>query len=328
MSILVTGGTGCLGFHLLSIFTRTKGNLISYSQSAPPPYRKLKHVNYHEGDILDEKDLTNVLNEHKPDEIYHLAAQNSVGISQKKPFQTLQTNIMGTQCLLESVRKTVPKSRIMFISSSEIYGANKGVVDVVHQESDPAVPLTPFATSKSAGELLVRQYINAHGMDIVIIRPFHYTGPYQSAMYVLPSIARQLVDIDLNDGELSIYAGNLDISRDYLDVRDLARGISLLAKTGKTGDVYNICSGKATPIRELVNELITLLKKPVDIRIDPSLERPMDIPLLVGSPVKMIGLTGWKPIISITDSLKDLYSEMKRRVKQERKAEKRGETVI
>ncbi len=318
MSVLVTGGTGCLGYHLLSIFTKTKGQLISYSDTPPLSYRKLKHVTYVEGDLQDERKLTQVLNEYKPEEIYHAAAQNSVGISNEKPVHTFQTNVLGTQILFEAIRKSVPKSRVIFISSSEIYGAGKGVVDIVHEEEDPPVPFTAFATSKACGELLAHQYINAHKMDIVIIRPFHYTGPYQSSMYVLPSVAKQLVEIERDDGELSIFTGNLDVSRDYIDVRDLARGISLLAHSGQSGDVYNISSGKAAPIRDLVNRLIQMTGNPIDICIDPSKERPNDIPLLVGSPQKMMDLTGWTPIISIEDSLRDLYSEMKNRVKTSR----------
>ncbi|MBF0432361.1 MAG: GDP-mannose 4,6-dehydratase [Fibrobacteria bacterium] len=314
MSVLVTGGTGSLGYHLLSLFTKTKGDLISYSHTPSVSYRFLKHVTYYEEDLLNEKALRKVLEKHMPDEIYHIAAQNSVGVSQKNPYHTLKTNILGTQCLFECVRKVIPKSRIVFISSCELYGGGRGIVDIVHKETDEIIPLTPFATSKASCELLVKQYINAFKMDIIVVRPFHFAGPSQSMHYVLPSVARQIAEIEIYDGELVVYTGNLDISRDILDVRDLARGIALLFPCGKTGEIYNICSGKARTIRELVENVIQISKQPIDIRIDPSLERSQDIPLLAGSPEKMMGLTGWKPIISIEDSLKDLYTEMKKRI--------------
>ncbi len=319
MSVLVTGGTGCLGHHLLNIFTRTKGELISYSFDQPRPRNKLKHVTYYTGNILDTELLIKILNEHQPTEIYHLAAQNSVGVSQKKPFLTLQTNVLGTQNLFECLRKTVPKSRVVVVSTCEVYGGGKGVVEMIHSEKDPIIPMTPLATSKSACELIAQQYINSHGMNVSIVRPFHYTGPFQSIQYVLPSIARQIAEIELYDRELTIYAGNLDISRDFTDVRESARGIALTMSTGQPGEVYNICSGKAIPIRELVEMLIRQTKLPIDIRIDPALERHVDIPMLVGSPEKLMTLSGWKPIISIEDSLKDLYSEMKRRIKLSKK---------
>jgi GDP-4-dehydro-6-deoxy-D-mannose reductase len=192
-------------------------------------------------------------------------------------------------------------------------------MEMVHRETDPIMPITPFATSKASCELLVKQYINAHKMDIVIIRPFHFAGPYQSVRFVLPSMARQIAEIELFDGELVIFAGNLDISRDYTDVRDIARGITLLSPCGKSGEIYNICSGKARTIREMIDFIIKLTGSPIDVRINPALERPVDIPLLVGSPEKMGELTGWRPMISIEDSLKDLYSEMKSRVKASQK---------
>jgi GDP-4-dehydro-6-deoxy-D-mannose reductase len=187
------------------MFTKTKGPLISYSLSPPKPYRFLKHVNYYEGDLLEEKKLSRVLKEHKPTEIYHAAAQNSVGLSQKKPLQTLQSNILGTHILFECVRKTVPKARVIFISSSEVYGGEKGIMDVIHTETDTVIPLTPFATSKAGGELIAQQYFNSHKLDMIIVRPFHFTGPYQSIQFVLAAVAKQIAEIILFDGELSIF---------------------------------------------------------------------------------------------------------------------------
>jgi GDP-4-dehydro-6-deoxy-D-mannose reductase len=116
-------------------------------------------------------------------------------------------------------------------------------MDVIHTETDTVIPLTPFATSKAGGELIAQQYFNSHKLDMIIVRPFHFTGPYQSIQFVLAAVAKQIAEIILFDGELSIFTGNLDISRDYVDVRDLARGIILLAAKGKTGNIYNICSG-------------------------------------------------------------------------------------
>jgi GDP-4-dehydro-6-deoxy-D-mannose reductase len=223
----------------------------------------------------------------------------SLGSSQSKPNAILQLLILGTQNLFEAVRLTVPKARILLVSSSEIYGAGRGVVDVIHRETDPPIPFTPYATAMAACELLAKQYIHA---------------PYQERKFVLPSVAAQIASIEMYDGETVIYTGNLDVSRDYLDVRDQARAIAMLAKRADTGAVYNVCSGKARTIRDLVNYLIGLSGCPIETRVDPALERAIDIPLLVGSPEKIMTLTGWKPIISIEDSLKDLYSEIKVRL--------------
>ena len=201
----------------------------------------------------------------------------------------------------------------MFASSAEIYGGRKGLMDVLHRETDRYMPLTPYATAQASCELLARQFFLAHGMEIVVARPFSVTGPHQPEKFVLSSTASQIAAIELNDGETAIYTGNLDVSRDYLDVRDMARAMALLMKRGIPGESYNVCSGKVRTIRDLVQFLIHLSGCPIEIRIDPALERALDIPLLAGSPEKFMALTGWKPMISLEDSLRDLYAEIKTR---------------
>ncbi len=316
MSAFITGATCCLGYHLMSLLSHEKGEITAYSAEEPEVYCRLKHVNYLQGDLLDFKGLLAVLSEQRPTVIYHMMSQTHAAMTQPKPHVVLQNHILGTHNLYEAARKTVPKARIIHVSSSEVYGAGKGVVDIIHPESDPAIPFTPFATSMASCELLSRQYVCAHHLDIVIVRPFNSTGPFQARRFVLPSVAAQIAHIEMQHGETVVYTGNLDVSRDYLDVRDQARAIAMMAKWGETGGIYNICSGKARTIRDLVNYLIDLSGCPIEIRIDPARERMIDIPLLVGSPEKLMTQSGWKPIISIEDSLKDLYSEIKIRLKK------------
>ncbi|HLP41781.1 MAG TPA: GDP-mannose 4,6-dehydratase [Fibrobacteria bacterium] len=319
MSVLVSGGTCCLGYHLLSLLSHGKDHLISYSGDDPDASTTLQHVTYITGDLLDFKNLLQVLGDTRPAEIYHMVSQGfNLGAGPMRPNSILQFLILGTQNLFEAVRLTVPKARVILVSSSEIYGAGRGVVDVIHRETDPPIPFTPYATAIASCELLAKQYLCAHNLDIVTVRPFSSTGPFQERKFVLPSVAAQIATIEMYDGETVIYTGNLDVSRDYLDVRDQARAIAMLAKRGEAGEVYNVCSGKARTIRDLVHYLIGISGYPIETRIDPSLERAIDIPLLVGSPEKIMSLTGWKPIISIEDSLKDLYSEIKIRLQAKR----------
>lgn len=314
MSILVTGGTGCLGHHILSSAIRSKGKLLSFGQDLPAPELSFKHVEYLKGDICDEKQLLEILRQHKPEEIYHAAAQNSVGISQIRPTDTIQSNILGTQILFECIRKTVPKAKVIFISSCEVYGGGRGVTQILHRENDAPAPMSAFATSKASGELLAKQYFLAHGMNIITVRPFHFMGPSQSTRYAIPEIAKQIAEIELHQGELCIYTGNLDVVRDYTDVRDIARGILMISQAGVPGEIYNICSGKGRTIREMVENLILLSGLPIEIRFDPKRERAVDIPLLVGSPEKIQSLTGWRPMIALDDSLKDVYTDLKNRL--------------
>lgn len=315
MSVFLTGGTCYLGYHLLSLLSHGKEDLVSFASEEPPVGVKLQHVKYITADLLDFKSILHALNEHKPTEIYHMVSQGfSLGSKENKPNTILQMLILGTQNLFEAVRLTVPKARVLLISSSEIYGAGRGVVDVIHRETDQVTPYTPYATAMASCELLAKQFCFANNLDIVTIRPFSSTGPFQEKKFVLPSVAAQIAAIEMFDGETAIYTGNLDVSRDYLDIRDQARAIAMLAKRANTREVYNVCCGKARTIRDLVNYLISLSGCPIETRIDPSLERAIDIPLLVGSPEKIMSLTGWKPLISIEDSLKDLYSDIKNRL--------------
>jgi GDP-4-dehydro-6-deoxy-D-mannose reductase len=316
VSVLVTGGTGALGYHLLSLLTAAKGDLHSFSDEPPYPWQRWNHVQYHTGNLLNYKEILDVMRKSRPTEIYHLASQSSVGMSYLKPYETLSTNLLGTQNLLEAIRQTMPKSKIILLSSAEIYGRGKLNLTTLHTESDPPDPLTPYATSKACMELLGNQFRNAHGTHVMTVRPFHFTGPKHSRRFALPSIAYQLMQIRQTRGEPVIFTGNLDVTRDVVDVRDLARALVLIMNTSDSGETFNICSGLSYTFREMVEQLITLSKLDVEIRLDPSLERINDIPLLLGSAEKLMNF-GWKPIICIEDSLADLYNEMDARFKQE-----------
>jgi GDP-4-dehydro-6-deoxy-D-mannose reductase len=315
MSILVTGCNSTLGYHLLNLLPHDHGGkIVALASELPPERMRLSHVHYATADYLDYKQMHALLSESKPTEIYHLVSQEfSLGMPGMKASALLQFFIAGAHNVLEAARHACPKSRVLLASSAEVYGGSKGMMDVLHRETDPAQPLTPYATAQASCELLARQFKLAYNLDIVIARPFGVTGPHQHEKFVLSSTASQIAAIELDDGETAIYTGNLDVSRDYLDVRDQARAMALLMKRGEAGEAYNICSGKVRTIRDLVQFLIGLSGCPIEIRIDPALERFIDIPLLAGSPEKFMALTGWKPMISLEDSLRDLYSEIKTR---------------
>ena len=149
MSILVTGGTGALGFHILSNLIGTERDLYSFSDEQPQPWQKVEGVNYLTGDMLNFKEVLDMMQKVQPTNIYHLASQSSVGLSYKKPYETLNVNLLGTQTLLEAVRQIVPKAKVMLLSSSEIYGRTEQHLTYLHKETDLPNPLTPYATSKA-----------------------------------------------------------------------------------------------------------------------------------------------------------------------------------
>lgn len=314
MSVLVTGCNSTLGYHLISLLPHEGGGIIALVSEPVPDHLRLSHVTYVTADLTDYKQMLSLLNTWKPTEVYHLVSQEfSLGMPGMKPSALLQFFATGAYNLFETLRHASPRARVILASSAEIYGGSKGTMDILHRETGSFRPLTPYATAQASCELLARQFVLAHGMDILIARPFGVTGPHQPEKFVLASSASQIASIELNDGETAIYTGNLDVSRDYLDVRDMARATALLMKRGETGETYNICSGIVRTIRDLVQFLIQISGCPIEIRIDPALERAVDIPLLAGSPEKLMTLTGWKPMISLEDSLRDLYSEIKTR---------------
>ena len=238
-----------------------------------------------------------------------MASQSSVGLSYKKPYETLNINLLGTQNLLETVRQNCPRAKVMLLSSSEIYGRTDHQLTYLHKETDAPNPLTPYATSKACMELLGNQFKNAYGLHVVFVRPFHFTGPHHSRRFVIPSITYQLVKIKYYGTEPTIYSGSLDISRDVIDVRDVARGMIQLLNQSEPGEVYNLCCGKSYTFRELTEMLVDIAGVSVDFRFDPGYERSNDIPLLIGNPEKAMSM-GWKPMISVEDSLTDLFNEM------------------
>ncbi len=309
MSILVTGGTGALGYHILSSLVGTTHDLFSFSDEQPQPWQKVEGVQYLNGDLLNFKDVQEMIQHVQPTHIYHLASQSSVGLSYKKPYETLNINLLGTQNLLENVRQNCPKAKVMLLSSSEIYGRTDHQLTYLHKETDAPNPLTPYATSKACMELLGNQFKNAYGLHVVFVRPFHFTGPHHSRRFVIPSITYQLVKIKYYGTEPTIYSGSLDISRDFVDVRDVARGMIQLLNQSEPGEVYNLCCGKSYTCRELTEMLVDIAGVSVDFRFDPGYERSNDIPLLIGDPTKAMNM-GWKPMISIEDCLTDLFNEM------------------
>ena len=309
MSILVTGGTGALGYHILSSLVGTTHDLYSFSDEQPQPWQKVDGVEYLNGDLLNFKHMQDVIQFVQPTHIYHLASQSSVGLSYKKPYETLNINLLGTQNLLEAVRQNCPKAKVMLLSSSEIYGRTDHQLTYLHKESDAPNPLTPYATSKACMELLGNEFKNAYGLHVVFARPFHFTGPHHSRRFVIPSITYQLVKIKYYGAEPTIYSGSLDISRDVIDVRDVARGMIQLLNQSEPGEAYNLCCGKSYTFRELTEMLVDIAEVSVDFRFDPGYERSNDIPLLIGDPTKAMNM-GWKPMISVEDSLTDLFNEM------------------
>jgi GDP-4-dehydro-6-deoxy-D-mannose reductase len=221
--------------------------------------------------------------------------------------ETIKTNVLGTHNLLEAVRQAMPAARMLFISSSDVYGFGPAPTEVL-KEDTPLQIVSPYAYSKAAGEMLCGFYEKIENIDLVIARPFPHTGPGQTEDFVCSDWARQVALIEKGDRAPILKVGNLDLRRDFSDVRDVVRAYMLLIRKGRRGEPYNICSGKAIALREILDFLVkeAAASSPISIEVDPAKFRKIDMLVQVGSNRKISEETGWLPRVSIEQALFDL----------------------
>lgn len=256
-------------------------------------------------DIGSEKEVFDAVKRARPDWVFHLAAVSNVSHSWKNRRETLETNLIGTLNVFEAVRLFAPKARILFVSSSDVYGIN-GPKNKALKEEDAWDVVSPYAYTKVGGELLSRFYTRIEGLDIIVARSFPHTGPGQSPDFVCSDWAHQVARIEKGNAEPVIRVGNVTIERDYSDVRDVVKAYVRLLEKGKKGEVYNVCSGKAVKLEDILNTLLSLSDEKIEVQVDKQKLRKADIPVLLGDNRKIKKETCWKPAISLQDSLRDL----------------------
>ncbi len=316
MNILITGITGFVGSHLAkNLEPRSEGPDqaaavfgTSFPQAPPAGAANVFYL-----DLRAECDVRDLVRRVRPDQVFHLAAVSNVRNSWQARRETLETNVLGTHNLLEAVRLEAPRARVLFISSSDVYGvAGEGEAPLA--EDRPLRVTNPYAYSKAAGEMMCGFYERIEGLDIVIARPFPHTGPGQAPDFVCADWARQIVRIERGEAEPILRVGNLDVRRDFSDVRDVVEAYAALMRKGRRGEVYNVCSGKAIALREVLDFLLGEARTGPDagpsirVEVDPAKLRKTDVPFLIGDSRKIVAATGWSPRISIARTLKDLLT--------------------
>lgn len=306
MRVLITGITGFVGPHLARHIAETVDGVDIWglvwsaeNATAPPSVRQV------DGDLSDFSSLKSALETARPDVVFHLAAASSVAGSWDNPGHFIAVNAAGTANLLEAVRALRHEVRIIVASSAEIYG----MVPVDQQpitEDAPLAPLSPYAVSKAAQDLLTAQYARGFGMDTVRLRLFHHTGPGRPPQFVASSFAQQIARIERGLDPPTIAVGNLEAVRDFTDVRDVARAYWLAATNGISGEAYNVCSSRRTSIRRVLDLLLAQSDTEVSVEVDPDRLRAADIPCLVGDHTRFRTSTGWQPDIPLATTLGDL----------------------
>jgi GDP-4-dehydro-6-deoxy-D-mannose reductase len=301
-TVFLTGSAGFCGHHLATYLSRQGNDVTGFDRSEKPC---TDCTRTYTGDVNDTAILQNSLRETYPGTVFHLAALTDARLG----YQQLHTvNTLGTFSLLESVREACPERILVITSSSAVYGhASPDSLPI--RETQPFHPTNPYAVSKIAQEMIAYQHFAQHDLRVIRTRAFNLTGPGESAHFVTSAFARQIAEIEANLRKPVIRVGNLESVRDFTDVRDVVRAYSLLAEKGKPGEVYNVCSGKGTSIKNLLQILLELSTQPdIAVQVDPSRLQPADVPIQIGDAGKLQALTGWTPTIPLRQTLEDVLN--------------------
>lgn len=320
MKALITGIGGFVGSYLAESLLSKNAQVVGLlmPQESRRNIASIENkLTLFEFEIADGKKLKDALDETKPEVIFHLAALSHVPTSLKEPMMTFSTNLMGTLNLYEAVRSLNLKARLLFISSSDVYG-RVDPRDLPITEESLLLPLNPYSSSKACADLVSYQYALTYGLDIVRLRPFNHTGPRQSPQFVCSDFARQIATIEMNKMEPLLKVGNLEVWRDFCDVRDVVRGYWLAVEKGEKGEVYNLCSGQERSIREILMELLSYSTIEVKVQEEKERFRPVDIPIVRGDPTKFQKATGWQREIPFSQTLRDLLHYWRQYLGEER----------
>lgn len=270
-------------------------------------------VNLIEADMADASSMRKLITAVKPDRIFHLAAQSYVPASWNAPAETLQINIIGQVNIFEAVREAGIDPLIHVAGSSEEYGLVYPD-EVPIKETNPLRPLSPYAVSKVAQEMLAWQYHRSFGLKTVVTRGFNHTGPRRGHVFVTSSFAKQIAEIEKGLRPPVLHVGDLSSKRDWSDVRDIVRAYWLALERGVPGEVYNVGSGVAYSVKEMLDKLLGLTHVAIDVRQDPARFRPSDVKMLCADCTKFRTQTGWEPKIPFEQTLKDLLDYWRERV--------------
>ncbi len=269
------------------------------------------------GDMTDGPSLVRALQAAAPDVILHLAASSTVGTSWGAPAHVMQVNVIGELNLFEAIRTLELEPIVVVAGSGEAYGKVEEQENPV-TETQPFRPVSPYAVSKAAQDLLAYQYFASWGIRTVRLRPFNHTGPGRPDRFVASSFARQLAEIEMGLRPPRLKVGNLDIVRDFTDVREVARAYWLAALHCQAGQAYNVCSGRDVSIGQLLDALLRLSSCGVTVEVDPGRLRTADVPRLVGNHRLFTNTTGWEPMIPLETTLADLLNWWRERIAKRR----------
>jgi GDP-4-dehydro-6-deoxy-D-mannose reductase len=295
---LITGAAGFVGRHLTAHLESHGDEVVGVDRETGP-------------DLLDAEGCRELLDRLRPDAVYHLGGFSDVGGSWNTPNDTFRVNAEGTLNVLQAC-VGAGVQRVVAVSSADVYGrVTLGELPIT--EDNPLRPVSPYAASKIAADYLALQAHLGYGLEVMRVRAFNHLGTGQTNRFVAPALAERIALNELEGGE-EVPVGNMTPRRDFTDVRDVVRAYRLLIEHGDPGEAYNVCSGHDIAISELADRLVAKAARPMRLEGDPSLQRPVDVPVLRGDYTKLNKATGWEPEIGLDQTLTDLLEEWRARV--------------
>jgi len=305
-TVLVTGIDGFAGSHLSDLLIRRRHDVHGTIRHPQPDARAelASTVTTHHVDLLNRPQVDALVRAIKPQWVFHLAARSSPAASWQDPAGTIATNAGLEANLLAAVVQLDPMPRVVVVGSSDEYGRPPGRARRL-KEATPLQPVTPYGVSKVTQDLLALQYHLSHGLPAIRLRPFNHAGPRQAPDFAIASFAQQIARIELGAQPPILKVGNLETRRDYTDVRDIARAYVLAAENGKAGEVYNIGSGTAPRLRDLLTRLLTMTRTRITLQVDAGRTHAVEADVYLCDSLRFRRLTGWQPQISLDRTLRD-----------------------
>ena len=303
---LVTGATGFAGSHLLDDLLRDHGAVAAWANpgGTAPPARP--NVHWQSVDLVNRASVISAIADLAPSVVYHLAGAAHVGDSWADPVRPLRVNTLGTHHVLEAIRLADLHCPVLIAGSALVYRPSTDALD----EESPIGPPNPYGFSKLTQEVVAAR---DGWSPVFLARPFNHVGPRQSPAYAASDFARQIAQVEAGTAD-AVSVGNLDARRDLTDVRDTVRAYRLLVEKGRPARPYNVCSGRAYRIGDLLETMRGLARTRIAITADPNRQRPADTPLVLGNPSRIAAEVGWRPTIPIEETLNDLLDYWRQRV--------------
>ncbi len=306
---LVTGAAGFAGSHLLDALAGRGEPIVAWRRANGAAVAAHDGVEWQSVDLLDKARVRDLVRAVQPARVYHCAGAAHVGQSWGETTRTLSVNVLGTHHLVEALRDEAPDARLLIPSSALVYGASDAAVDERHA----LVPGSPYGLSKLAQELVGRDQLEHPA--VTIARPFNHIGPRQDDSFVASSIARRIAEIEAGLRAPELPVGNLEPRRDLTDVRDVVRAYTLILEQGTPGRPYNVCSGHAIAVRELLDMFLSKAQTIIHIVTDPARYRPNDLPLVLGDHTRISTELGWAPTIPLEQTVADLLEYWRARTR-------------